>query len=152
MSGREPRAAHAADLVAEHEVALADLYRACAWRLPEHWTLWNDIRADELVHAGWARSLADVPAAAEALDVSAVTKSLADVRDALARVRDGRVSATEALAASLMFKKAMLAGGFLDRETGDPIARATLRAMRSSTVGHLERVRAAYESAARVAS
>ena len=79
-------------------------------------------------------------------------ESLACVRDALVRVRNGSVSACDALEAALGFERSMLADGLLDCATGDLVARATLRAMRSSTVEHLERVRAAYESAARVAS
>ena len=74
------------------------------------------------------------------------------MRDALVRVRDGRVLSCEALETALGFERAMLAEGILEGAPSDPVSRASLKAMRSSTVDHLERVRAAYESAARVAS
>ncbi len=141
-----------AEILAEHEEALAGLYQTYAWRFFDYRMLWNDLRADELIHAGWARGLAEVAGVSEALDESAVIESLASVRDELVRVREGRVSETEALAAALSFEKGMLAPGFFDYSARDPVARALLKAMRSSTVEHLERVRAAYESAARVAS
>jgi len=139
----------AADLLAEREEALADLYRTYSWRFFEHRSLWNDLRADELIHAGWARSL---DSELGEIDLAAVVESVECVRDALVRVRAGSVSACEALEAALGFERAMLAEGIFKHAARDPVSRASLRAMRSSTVGHLERVRAAYESAARVAS
>ncbi|MHC4249312.1 MAG: hypothetical protein ACYS9X_09315 [Planctomycetota bacterium] len=142
-------AANVAELLAEREAALADLYRTYSWRFPDYRTLWNDLRADELIHAGWARSLAG---ALDGIDEAAVVESVACVRDALVRVRNGSVSACEALEAALGFENSMLAGGSLECAADDPVARAILKGMRSSTVEHLERVRAAYESAARVAS
>ena len=48
----------AAELLAEREEALAALYRTYSWRFTDYRMLWNDLRADELIHAGWARSLA----------------------------------------------------------------------------------------------
>ena len=142
-------AANVTGLLAEREEALADLYRTYAWRFPNHRMLWNDLRADELLHAGWARSLAG---ALDGIDEAAVVESVACVRDALVRVRNGGVSACEALRGALGFEKSMLAEGALECAAADPVARAILKGMRSSTVEHLERVRAAYESAARVAS
>ncbi len=140
------------ELLAEREEALADLYRTYAWRFPGYRMLWNDLRVDELVHAGWARSLADVGGALDVFDEGALPESLACVRDALLRVRNGQVSACEALEGALGFEKSILADGLLDRAGADPVVRSILKAMRSSTVEHLERVRAAYESAACVAS
>ncbi|MHC5053995.1 MAG: hypothetical protein ACYTKD_04680 [Planctomycetota bacterium] len=145
-------AANVTELLAEREAALADLYRTYAWRFSDHRTLWNDLRADELIHAGWARSLAGPGGAAPETDGPGLVESLACVRDAIVRVRNGRVTECEALGAAFGFEKSMLAEGSLECADADPVARATLRAMRSSTVEHLERVRAAYESAARVAS
>jgi hypothetical protein len=142
-------AVNMADLLAEREEALADLYRTYAWRFSDYRTLWNDLRADELIHAGWARSLAGE---LDGIDEAAVVESVACVRDALVRVRNGSVSACDALGAALGFERSMLAEGSLECAADDPVARAVLRGMRSSTVEHLERVRAAYESAARVAS
>ena len=139
----------AADLLAEREEALADLYRTYSWRFFEHRSLWNDLRADELIHAGWARSL---DGELGEIDLAAVVESVACVRDAILRVRAGSVSACEALESALEFEKAMLAEGVFERAARDPVSRASLKAMRSSTVEHLERVRAAYESVARLAS
>lgn len=144
--------AQTVELLAEREEALADLYRTYAWRFVDYRMLWNDLRADEVVHAGWARSLADVPGALGTLDEAALAESLACVRDALMRVRSGPVSACEALCGALEFEKAILADDLPGSAGDDPVARSLLKAMRSSTVDHLERVRAAYESAARIAS
>lgn len=139
----------AAELLAEREEALAELYRTYSWRFTDYRMLWNDIRADELIHAGWARSLTG---ALDVIDEGDVIQSLARVRDAIVRVQAGSVSACEALETALGFEKSMLAEGTFSCAPRDPVGRASLKAMRSSTVEHLERIRAAYESVARLAS
>src|SRR4030042_1818580 len=81
---------HTLGLMAAHESALADLYRAYAKKLPSHQDFFNSLAADEVLHARMVAGFVD------------------DVKARKVYVKPGRFSA-QSILSSLDFAKARVA-------------------------------------------
>ena len=139
-------------LMAAHESALADLYRAYAKKLPSYEDFFNDLAADEVLHARMVAGLAEdvragkVQVRAGRFSVESILSSLDFAKARMAEAERGEVSLVEALSTAKNVE-----GGLIERryfeifEDDGPELMALLQRLAAETEGHRARVAAAWE-------
>jgi len=134
-------------LMAAHEAAVADLYRAYAARFPPRQELFLGLAAEEVEHARLITDLAGrvkagaVHIAAGRFSAAAMLGSLDYVRERTAEAGKGEVSLSEALAACHDLEHAFIERRFFEIIEGDALeVKELLRLLAEETGAHRARL------------
>ena len=139
-------------LLADHEEAVGELYRAYAENVPEHRDLWLELAEQEFGHARWIRELgAEVAAGSTSFEggrfsVEALRTSLDHLREQLAKAQSQDVSPEHALSIGVDIEEGLIEKRFFEVFDSDaPDVKRVLRALSSETSAHRDRLRQAWE-------
>ena len=139
-------------LLADHEEAMSELYRAYAAHLREEADFWMELAAEEAVHLEMVRRLgrevADGQARLESrrFSLESVEASLAHIRAETRRAETEKTSRAYALSMAMDIENGLIERKYFEAFDGDSKnARAVLNALARGTFAHLERVRQAWE-------
>ena len=116
------------ELLAQHELALGELYEAYAEKFIESETLWYGLVTDEKKHASWIRAV--VPKVEQGLVIvnentfpaDTIQASIADVKNLVTKARELDVSVEEALGHAMKLEKGLIDMNFYTAFEGDPEA------------------------------
>ena len=134
-------------LMAAHESAIAELYRAYAVRFPQCEALFLRLASDEVEHARLISALAakvrvgEVQVNPGRFRGPALLSSLDFVRERLKEAQAGEVSITDALAAARDLELGLIEKRFFDAVEGDgPEVRDLLATLSEETAAHRTRI------------
>lgn len=142
-------------LLAEHELALKELYEAYAKVLPAQKDLWLRLAQDEQRHANWLDSLLATKLAHDSAPCvwprpTAIETSLKYVRAQILRARQAQVTLLVALAVARDLESALLEKEFFKVAQGAcPEVRAVLDRLTAATEVHWQVVAEALDAAKR---
>jgi len=139
-------------LMAAHEAAMADLYRLCADRLPEHAGLFGTLAAAELDHARWLTDLvAEVEAGLARVDShrfnpQAILSSMNYVKERMNEANISELTPLLALSWAHDLEDALIERKCFEVvETDSPELKDLLQRLSRETAEHREQIRAAWE-------
>jgi rubrerythrin len=139
-------------LLAAHESAIADLYRAYAEKLPDRREFFESLAADEVRHArqivGFVQQVkaGSVSINPGRFDERAILASLDHVRKQVERARKTNVSLVDALSISADIEQAMIERRFFDVIEGDSgELKQLLAGLAAATAAHRARLLQALE-------
>jgi hypothetical protein len=143
-------------MLADHELALKELYQAYATALPSRKDLWLRLAADEQRHADWLDSLGSEPGTVTGPSPggwprpAAIECSLKYVRAQIVRARQAQVTLLIALAVAQDLENALLEKEFFKVADGtSPEMRAVLARLAAATQTHWQLVTDALNAAKR---
>jgi rubrerythrin len=116
------------ELLAQHELALAELYEAYAERFIENETLWYGLVTDEKKHAAWIRAVAPkvkegaVIVNENTFPAETIQAGIAEVKNLATKARELDVSFIEALNIAMRQEKGLIDRNFYTAFEGDPDA------------------------------
>lgn len=131
----------------DHEIAIADLYRAFAGAYPGHAAVWTDLSEQEVRHAVMLQGLADVvEEAGLRLDpgrfhADAVRTSVQYVRELTDLAASGRLSLLDAAAAAFDLESALLESRIFELFANVPEAGRLAERMKADISAHVASVR-----------
>ncbi len=139
-------------LMAAHESAVCDLYRACAARFPEQAGLFLGLAEEEVEHARKIGGFADRVRAGslrvdpERFSPAAVLDSLDRLQARVAELEQGGLSLSGALAAAMDLENELLERSYFEVvESDGPELAELLRTLETETRTHREKLGAAWE-------
>lgn len=143
-------------LLAEHELALKELYETYAALLPSWKDLWLRLAQDEQHHADWLDSLLAPGGAVDAPEScvwprrTAIKASLKYVREQILRARQAQVTSLTALSVAKDLESALLEKEFFKvADEARPETRAVLNRLVAATEVHWRTVSEALDQAKR---
>jgi len=143
---------HTIGLLAAHEAAIADLYRAYAEKLPDRREFFDRLAADEVTHArqitGFAQGVktGSVSINPGRFSEQTIFASLDHVRKQVEQARKTNVSLVDALSISADIENAMIERRFFDVLEGDSgELRQLLTGLAAATAAHRARLLQALE-------
>ena len=143
-------------LLAEHELALKELYETYATLLPSRKDLWLNLAQDEQRHAHWLDSLlaaagpADAPGSCLWPRRAAIETSLKYVRGQIVRARQAKVTLVIALSVAKDLESALLEKEFFKvADSTRAETRAVLNRLTAATEIHWRTVSEALDQAKR---
>src|SRR5574340_235556 len=141
-------------LLAAHEAAIGDLYRAYAARFPSHASLFSELAAAEREHARWITGfIAEVKqrvvqAGSGTVSTEAVLDSLDAVRALTKEAPTSDLTPEQALALCSELEEALIERQFFEvAETDSPAFQALLTHLSEDTAAHRDSLRQAREAA-----
>ena len=135
------------DLLAQHELALADLYGVYADKMIEYEQLWYGLVSDEKKHASWIRAV--MPKVKEGLVIinetifppETIEEDIKHIRNLIIRAQELDISLEEALNSAMKLEKGMIDRHFYKAFEGDPDALADMpRNLQTETQYHYQLV------------
>jgi len=146
-------------LLADHELALKELYQTYAATLPSRQDLWLKLAADEQRHYDWLEALRAGEGDADSLGACrwprppAIESSLKYLRGQIVRARQAEVALLVALAVAKDLETALLEKEFFKvAEGASPEVRAVLGRLSAATEQHQRAVVDALNTAKRAAA
>jgi len=143
-------------MLADHELALKELYQTYATALPSLKDLWLKLAEDEQCHADWLDSLgsgaggANGPGPGGWPHPAAIENSLKYIRGQIVRARQGQVTRLIALSVAKDLESALLENAFFKvAEGASPEVRAVLARLVTGTEKHWQTVTDALNAAKR---
>ncbi len=143
-------AAHALDMLREHEKAIGRLYEAYARRFPQDGEFWLILAQEEQQHAGWIELLQtkveDDPSAmiVNRFPAAAINYSLHYLSRLTEDAQQPSLTPINALSAALDIEQALLENKYFEVFTSDSAAiQRLLHLLTQATRAHLEKVRSA---------
>ncbi len=139
----------ALQMLIDHEMAIAELYRTYAGRFQDYRDYWQNLATEENEHAEEIRGLMElVDQSQEVVDTSgfkpaAVNTSIGYLRDITKLAANTPISIRDALSTALDLEKAMIERKFFDIfDTSAPEAQAVLMVLTDGTKKHVETIEA----------
>jgi len=141
----------AAQMMAIHEEAIGELYKAYAKLFPDHEGFWSGLAREETEHAAWIRNLASKAEAGSArlnqkrFRTEAIKTSLDYIKSLTAEAPGQKIKLMDALSTALDIEKALIERKYFEIFEGDSEElKLTLEALTRSTKAHIERVQKAW--------
>ncbi|UCE24088.1 MAG: hypothetical protein JSU74_12450 [Candidatus Zixiibacteriota bacterium] len=137
----------ALQMLIDHELAIAELYRAYADRFSDYREYWQDLANEENEHAEEIRGLMNlVDQNQKVVDTqgfkpAAVNTSIGYLRDITKLATNTPITIRDALSTALDLEKAMIERKFFDIfDTSAPEAQAVLMVLTDGTKNHVETI------------
>lgn len=139
-------------LIAAHESAIAELYRAYGKRFPEHKELFEGLAEEEVGHARQVARFADEVRAgslhvdAGRFSAESILASLDHIRGRMEEEKEGELSFADALAVAIDLEDALIERRYFEIfEDDTPELKELLRSLEAETEEHRQRLGKARE-------
>jgi len=139
-------------LMAAHESALAELYRAYATLFSDQQSFWRELADDEVRHARWVAGFADEVKAGAVyvkpgrFSSASILASLDQVRERVKEAENGEPSLLDALRIAVKLENDLIEGHYFEIFDDDaPGMKDLLRKLQAQTLSHRTRVTKAWE-------
>jgi hypothetical protein len=146
-------AAHALDMLREHEKAIGRLYETYAHRFPQDREFWLLLAQEEDQHARWIdllqREVEDDPSGlvVNRFPAAAINYSLHYINGLMEDAQRPGLTPVNALSAALDIEQALLENKYFEVFTSDSTGiQRLLQLLRQGTQTHVERVRTAWQN------
>ncbi|MHC4499824.1 MAG: ferritin family protein [Planctomycetota bacterium] len=135
------------EILAKHELAISQLYMACAERFPAYKDFWRELSEEETEHARWINELHSkvedgrVYFNENRFQTAAIARSLQYIQELQQKVPQPDFSLINALSAAVAIEDALIENKYFEAfEADSPALKEVLRILAEATDKHRTRI------------